>query len=260
MGREVLISAKPKRIISLVPSQTELLYDLGLDEEIVGQTLFCIHPSDKHKTKPRVGGTKKLNMEAIHRLQPDLIIGNKEENERTQIEELAKKYPVWMSDISTIAQAVEMMKCLGEITDTQPLANALANNIQQALQDIYLNQQMPATNKKVLYLIWRQPWMAAGKDTFISEMMHHCGWQNALNLSRYPILSPDEIAGADTDCIFLSSEPYPFSQKHIDEIQQMSPQASIYLVDGESFSWYGSRLLKSIDYLKALIDKVNHDS
>ena len=117
MHREVKIDSPPKRIVSLVPSQTELLYDLGLQDNIVGQTLFCIHPADKHKTKTIIGGTKKLKLELILALQPDLIIGNKEENEQQQIEYLMQNATVWMSDIYTLSDSLEMIKSIGEIVN-----------------------------------------------------------------------------------------------------------------------------------------------
>lgn len=239
MNRLVSVEFPPKRIISLVPSQTELLYHLGLRDEVVGQTLFCIHPAEMHASKPRVGGTKKLKMEAIHALKPDLIIGNKEENEQIQIEELMQQYPVWMSDITDIAGALDMIRKIGELVNRKSEGDELAGNIKKGLSDF-------STNKKgsAAYFIWREPYMAAGGNTFINDMLKKLGYTNVFEAmdSRYPAITEAELKQHNPDYILLSSEPYPFKQKHIDELKRICPDAIIQLVDGEKFSWYGSRL------------------
>jgi ABC-type Fe3+-hydroxamate transport system substrate-binding protein len=174
MQRTLQVPDEPKRIVSLVPSQTELLYALGLDEEVVGQTLFCIHPADKHQSKPRIGGTKKLKLDKIRELQPDLIIGNKEENERSQIEELEKEFPVWMSDIHQLNDALEMIKRVGDLTGKTPEATQISEAIHKQFQEL----KTSAMPLHVLYLIWRDPFMAAANDTFIGSMITAAGWEN----------------------------------------------------------------------------------
>ena len=251
MHRTLEIQYPPKRIISLVPSQTEFLYDLGLKDEVVGQTLFCIHPKWAHLQKPRVGGTKKLNMEAIAALQPDLIIGNKEENDQTQIEALMKHYPVWMSDIKNLDDSLSMIKQIGDLVNKEAIAIEMAFRIESSFK--LLNKSK--ANKKVGYFIWRDPWMAAGNNTFIDDMLQRCGFTNAFaNLdSRYPEISHLQLQTSHLDMILLSSEPYPFKEKHIAELQEIFPLAQIKLVDGELFSWYGSRLMKSARYFETLL-------
>lgn len=251
MQRTIEVPDVPKRIVSLVPSQTELLYALGLDEEVVGQTLFCIHPADKHQSKPRVGGTKKLKLDKIRELQPDLIIGNKEENERSQIEELEKEFPVWMSDIQQLSDALDMIKRVGDVTGKA----AQALHISAAIQEQFQQLKLAVHPLHVLYLIWRNPFMAAANDTFIGSMISAAGWENVLpahRYNRYPQLTPADIAALDPDVIFLSSEPYPFKEEHVQELKMICPGARLLLVDGELFSWYGNRLLHSVDYLKEL--------
>lgn len=253
MGRSVGLEKKPQRIISIVPSQTELLFDLGLRDEVAGITKFCIHPEEWFRAKRRVGGTKNLDLEKIKALQPDLIIGNKEENEREQVEELMQHYPVWMSDITTLDDSLEMIRSVGEITGTTEKAHALIHQITTdfaALQSAIPN---PQSAIRTAYFIWKNPYMAAGQSTFIDHMLQRCGLANAFALTRYPAVTPAEIAEANPDLILLSSEPYPFKDKHIEEFRSICPNAKIMVVDGEMFSWYGSRLQHAPAYFTRLL-------
>ncbi len=245
MKREVILPAFPLRIISLVPSQTELLHYLGLEKEVVGVTKFCIHPDEWFRTKQRVGGTKSLNLERIKLLKPDLIIGNKEENEQSDIEALLEIAPVWMSDIFDLNDSLEMIKSVGEITNRTYEANELI----QLIQNRFRSLKSIEKNKTVLYFIWQEPMMLAGKDTFINSMLQHCGLQNLAGNTRYP----EAIGTENPDVVFLSSEPFPFGEKHIAEFQQIYPNAKIVLVDGEFFSWYGSRLKDAPDYFNRVL-------
>ncbi len=254
LGNTIHLNAPPRRIVSLVPSQTELLFDLGLDDKIVGITKFCVHPKDKCKPKTKVGGTKKVNLETIAALQPDLIIGNKEENERTQIEELQRLYPVWMSDIYNLEDALGMIKSIGEITETAPKAIALASEISAAFQSAVPN---PQSTIKAAYLIWYRPWMAVGRSTFIDDMLGQAGFTNVFHSkTRYPEITLEELAGAAPEVVMLSSEPYPFKEQHIAEIKQLCPSAVVKLVDGELFSWYGSRMLQAASYFSRLRNEI----
>lgn len=251
MGRKVNVPASPQRIISLVPSQTELLYDLGLGERVVGITKFCIHPESWFKTKHRVGGTKKVDMDKIRALKPDLIIGNKEENERKDIQALEKEFPVWMSDIRDLDGAVDMIQRIGHLTGTTEHANEITTRINlgfAALRPI----EPPLT---VAYLIWREPFMAAGQATFVNDMLLRCGLTNVFDEgdARYPEVSDQALAEADPDIILLSSEPYPFREKHIADINMICPGTPVKLVDGEMFSWYGSRLANAPGYFQAFL-------
>ena len=252
INRAVEITALPQRIISIVPSQTELLFHLGLNERIAGVTKFCIHPAEKGNRVVNIGGTKQLNMEAIHSLQPDLIIANKEENEQSQVEELMKRYPVWVSDIHNLPTAMDMITGIGELTGTATKAGTLVETIGKRFSELQPSQ----IKLRVMYLIWRKPYMAAGRGTFIDSMLQLCGFENVATQERYPQINASEIAGLKPDVVLLSSEPYPFGQKHIDEFKQMVPNAKVQLVDGEMFSWYGSRLLLSPAYFSVLIDKL----
>lgn len=269
MGRSVTINYPPLKIISLVPSQTELLFDLGLDEEVVGITKFCVHPDNWFKTKTRVGGTKQYNLELIKRLQPDLIIGNKEENDELQIQELMQQFPVWMSDIKTLHDAIDMIESVGELVDRKYEATEIKLKIEYGFSsskekvNLLFNQSrnrnLITTNHKptALYLIWYKPLMAAGADTFINEMLHYCGFENAcIHLQRYPQIDQKKLVEINPEIILLSSEPFPFKQKHIDEMKLICPNSKVILVDGEYFSWYGSRLINAPIYFESVINEI----
>ena len=251
MGRQVEVPFPPRRIVSLVPSQTELLFHLGLDEAVVGLTKFCVHPKEKWRSKPRIGGTKKLHLDRIAELRPDLIIGNKEENERNQIEELAKEFPVWMSDIVTLEDAFSMIKSVGELVDKQAAAGQLLTELGHLFNDQTSAPVRPPIS--VAYLIWRKPWMVAASGTFIDSMLQTAGFQNVFaDKTRYPEITLEELSAARPAVILLSSEPYPFQQKHFAEMEEHCRGAVLKLVDGELFSWYGSRMLLAAPYFANL--------
>ncbi len=245
----IFLPEKPKRIISLVPSQTELFFDLGLENEVVGITKFCIHPEEKVKTKVKIGGTKNFNFERIDQLQPDLIIGNKEENYQEGIEKLAAKYPVWMSDIFTLEDALDMIRRVGELTGRPQKAAEIANKIEQEFTAL----EQPQTLISAAYFIWKDPYMVAGQNTFIDAMLPRCGFRNVFaTTERYSEVSQEMLRHANPEVILLSSEPYPFKEKHLRVFQEICPAATIKIVDGEMFSWYGSRLLKTPAYFRKL--------
>jgi len=248
MGRQISIPYPPQRIISLVPSQTELLFDLGLDIEIIGITKFCIHPREKFKRSTKIGGTKMLDLLKIRELKPDLIIGNKEENDRTQIEHLMKEFPVWMSDIHVLPEAIDMIKQIGELTGRSEKANVIADDINKQFLNLNKKQKLVRT----AYFIWKDPYMLAGKQTFIDDMLNRAGYENVISDNRYPVINADKLKDLKPELIFLSSEPYPFKDEHVKEVQSICPDARVAIVDGEMFSWYGSRLLLSPAYLGTL--------
>lgn len=232
-----------------MPSQTELLYDLGLEEQVTGITKFCVHPASWFRAKTRVGGTKAVKAEIIHRLDPDLILANKEENVQEQVEALGRNYPVWTSDIHDLPASLQMIRSVGVLTGKSTEAAAIAGEIALRFDAL----QAATTPLRVCYLIWKDPYMTIGHDTFIHDMLHRCGWVNIFGeRQRYPTVTPGEIRDAGCELLLLSSEPYPFKQKHIDEIQPLLPGVTIMLADGEMFSWYGSRLLHAAAYFERL--------
>jgi len=246
-GRSVSLQKKPLRIVSCVPSQTELLIDLGLAEHIVGITSFCIHPADKIKGKQNIGGTKNLRLKKIKSLKPHLIIGNKEENEKDQIECLADEFAVWLSDVKNLEDALSMINTLGEISETQANALEIVNCI--AKNYPVKNAEIRSTG---IYLIWKNPYMVAGSDTFINDMMAKTGILNLIKEMRYPQISVEEIIALKPKNILLSTEPYAFNEKDVAEWKLMLPDTHVKLVNGEAFSWYGSRLCHLATYFKEI--------
>lgn len=259
LGRTLELQSSPSRIVSLVPSQTELLYDLGLESEVVGITKFCIHPKQWHDSKTRVGGTKQLNLDQIRSLQPDLIIGNKEENDQDQVEQLMREFPVWMSDIYNLKDALQMIDTLGHLLGKQNSSQKMIRAIEGSFKE--LENYRPEIPKKTAYLIWKEPWMVAGQHSFINDMLERCGFVNAFfGQLRYPETNPQELLQLNPDLILLSSEPYPFKEKELNLMKNLIPEAKVLLVDGEAFSWYGSRLLKAPEYFKTLFLQINSAS
>ena len=244
MGRQVDLPHMPSRIISLVPSITEYLVDLGLEDRLVGRTKFCIRPERVVQTIPAIGGTKKFDFDKISALEPDLIIGNKEENYASGIEQLAHSFPVWMSDILNLEHNFEMMESIGTMTGKSVEAASWIHRVRSNFRKYYKKY-----SGRVRYLIWRRPYMVAGRGTFISHVLEYLGYENAILQMRYPEIDPYILQRLKADQVFLSSEPFPFKQKDIQEFQKIFPGALTRLVDGEAFSWYGSRLAKvSFDF------------
>ena len=241
---------KYSRIISTVPSLTELLSDLNLEKEVVGITKFCIHPAEWFHSKEKVGGTKTLKIETINKLQPELIICNKEENAREQVEELSKTFDVLLTDINNLESALIAIRTIGQLTGRIKQAGKLTISITSKFQEL---KKATAVNhtQKAAYLIWKEPFMAAGCNTFINDMMTYCGFANAFyDIDRYPETTLVDLDRRGCEVILLSSEPYPFKQSHAAKIKAALHNVEVKLVDGEMFSWYGSRLLKAADYFK----------
>ncbi len=250
LQRKIEFSKTPQRIISLVPSQTELLVDLGLKDQLVGVTKFCVHPENIRKEKQIVGGTKQIKIEKIKALNPDIILCNKEENTKEIIAELESEFNLHISDIYTVQDVYELISQYGKIFQVDQKAAEINKNIQKQIKDFqdYV-QDKPVL--KVAYFIWRKPWMVVGKNTFINTLLKMNKLENVYeNISRYPEIKLENIK--ETDFILLSSEPYPFKEKHIPEVKGFSKNTKFALVDGEFFSWYGSRLEKAFRYFKNL--------
>jgi len=245
------------KIISVVPSLTELLFDLDLEDQIVGVTRFCIHPADKTKRITNVGGTKSLKIDRIIALKPDLIIANKEENAQADIEELQKHCHVWVTDLFTLSDALDMISELGQRTNRIETAQTLISQIQSEFKK--LSTFVNSSGQKVAYLIWENPIMLAGRNTFINYMIRELGWENIITdkESRYPIIEPQELSELQPDYILLSSEPYPFKEKHLPKYESQFPNSKIILVDGEMFSWYGSRMKLAPAYFIDLLTEAS---
>lgn len=242
MGHQIQLNAYPRRIISLVPSITELLFDLGLTDEVVGITDYCLYSEDQADEKTRVGGPKNFDIARIHELNPDLVIGSKEENDSARIHELQQRYPVWLCDVSTMADALEMIDSLGRLVNCQSNADHLRADLADCFRKL---PDFPPI--RAAYLIWKDPYMAAGGDTFINSCLEMIGLVNIMAAKRrYPVISITDLTPADV--ILLSSEPYPFAPADVEFFQTRFSKQQICLVDGTMFSWYGSRLRRAPAY------------
>jgi ABC-type Fe3+-hydroxamate transport system substrate-binding protein len=257
LGIQHTVDTQLVRIVSLVPSQTELLYDLGLEDNIVGITKFCVHPVHFKATKTIVGGTKNVKFDKIKSLQPDIIICNKEENTKEIVEELSAICPVWVTDIYTIEDNLQMISDFGQLFNKRTEAQKWIDKINFAYQNFKQFIQDKPT-KKAAYFIWANPYMVAGNQTFINELLQLNRFENIYKEKegRYPEIELKKIRlEGDPDYVFLSSEPFPFKDEHAFEIGRFTHHAKTVFVDGEMFSWYGSRLLKAFAYFKVLHNK-----
>jgi ABC-type Fe3+-hydroxamate transport system substrate-binding protein len=243
-----------RRIISLVPSQTELLYDLGAGDYVIGITKFCIHPTAWRKEKKIIGGTKNLHIDNILALKPDLIIANKEENVKEQVEMLATHCPVWLTDVNSLKDAQQMIKDIGSLTGFESKAQEYSLAIEKAFAQLIPSDSPIPT----AYLIWQDPYMTVGGDTYINAMMTNAGFLNVFEKERrYPECTIEQLRQSGCCLVLLSSEPYPFKEKHKAHIAAALPGMTVLLADGEMFSWYGSRLLKAPGYFQQLHEQIS---
>ena len=255
LNRKLIIDKTPKRIVSLVPSLTELLIDLGLEKQLVGVTRFCVHPKHIKKSKTIIGGTKKVNIAKINALKPDFILTNKEENTLEIVEQVSKIAPTFVSDLNTIDEVLDFISSIGNILSCKEKSQEIIDKITRKKAEFLINIK-DKPSKKAAYFIWQNPFMVAGNNTFINELLKLNKFKNVFdNLNRYPEINIEKLP--DLDYIFLSSEPYPFQEKH-KELFKKHTNAKIILVDGEFFSWYGSRLIKAFNYFNTLQDKLSN--
>lgn len=253
LNRRIHLKNIPKRIVSLVPSQTELLCDLGLEANLVGVTKFCVHPHHIKTGVAVVGGTKQIHLDRIKALKPDIILCNKEENTKDIVEDCELICPVHVSDIFTIVDSLELMSQYGTIFNVEKEASLLITKIKKEVEvfEIFASEKPTI---KVAYFIWKNPWMVAANNTFIDHLLNVNKFKNVFDVkTRYPEIELSEFkADNQVELVLLSSEPFPFNASHVSEVQVYYPNAKVITVDGEMFSWYGSRLLKAFEYFKSL--------
>jgi len=237
--------ATPQRIISLVPSLTELIFDLGLEDRLVGRTRFCVHPKEKVEDIPIIGGTKNPRLDNIRDLNPDYIIANKEENRPQDVKNLMDDFKTNITEIATIEDALITIHELGLDLGAREQAEQLIKDIQKRLE-----QRPDESELRTVYMIWKDPWMTVGGDTYIHDVLEHWNMPNVFgNKSRYPKLNLNELQSYNPDLVLLSSEPYPFKEKHMAQVEEACPAARVLLVEGEWFSWYGSHMKHAFEHL-----------
>lgn len=255
LGRTVLLPTLPERIVSLCPSQTETLVAMGIGDRLVGRTRFCIHPVEALRKVKNVGGTKEVNFERIRALKPDLIIGEKEENTAAMVAALELEWPVYMTDVRDLEGAGKMILDLGAITGLEKESEAIQIGFQASLEAI---RPLVGCDATCVYLIWKFPWMGAGSDTFIDSVLQKCGFINlCFDLpGRYPMLDKDFFLQKTPKIVLLSTEPFPFKDAHVAELQKIIPKSLIKIVDGEMFSWYGSHMVGVENYVNLLLQEI----
>ncbi|MEJ8777544.1 helical backbone metal receptor [Pseudogracilibacillus sp. ICA-222130] len=247
LGRTVTVPKQPKKIISFAPAITDTLFSLHLEEEIVGRTRFCVHPKEKVASVMNVGGTKDMNLDRVRALQPDLIITEKEENTKEMVEQLEKEFSVFVFEIQTVEDALNMILDLGKLVDRVASAKLLYERIIEDFATIPSHY----TGKRVAYVIWKDPYMVVGKNTYIQSLLNRLGFINPfLNYEgRYPEVTVEDLRAEAIDYFLLASEPYPFREKHREEFLNIDANAVPLLVDGEMF-WYGAKMLRAVEYFK----------
>ena len=245
------------RIVCLVPSITELLCDLGLSEQLVGRTGFCIHPWETVKSIPKVGGTKDLKFDRIRELEPTHVVVNVDENRKEDADALAEFIPnVVVTHPQSPRDNLALYRQMGETFGVEAEAEKLCGEFEAAYERALANR---GPEQKVLYLIWRDPWMTVSADTYIAQTLALFGWQTQPHVlgnpegdkghgARYPEVDLAEFAGK-VDRVLLSSEPFHFKEHHVAEVAELVPGAEVSLIDGEMTSWYGSRAIAGLDYL-----------
>ncbi len=241
----------PLRLVSLVPSTTESLFALGRGDNLVGYTRFCVHPAGQVTADKWIGGTKNPKVEQIIALRPDLVVANREENRLEDIEALeAAGIPVWVAEPRTVEEAIAELRAMGRLVGRAAQGEAIAHRIEEALREC---RAMPrAAPHRVAYLIWREPWMVAGQETFISNLLAQGGAINPFP-GRYPEVTLDDLR--EVERVLMASEPFPFAEKYRAELlgRGFAPE-QVRLVDGERLSWHGVRLLNGLRYLRDIIN------
>jgi len=259
VGNIIQLETPPRRIVSLFPSQTHLLWKLGLDKEVVGLTRFCKYPPQWKKEKRVVGGTKDVKPERVAELRPDLILANKEENTKEIVEKLKDIAPVYVSEVETWQDNLDFVKNIGMLTGTSDKARLLVDEMEEKRR--HYEKQRPSRPMDALYFIWRNPWMTAGKHTFINTMLELAGFKNLTpeEKGRYPAWETGELRALHPEAVLLCDEPFPFKPgKHYDEVKNLFPSARILFVRGEPFTWFGAYPVNAFDYFSTLQKQLHH--
>jgi ABC-type Fe3+-hydroxamate transport system substrate-binding protein len=245
------------RIVSLCPSLTELVFDLGRGEELVGRTKFCIHPADRVGAVEKVGGTKNPKVARIVELAPDIVLLNEEENRREDAEALeASGIRCHVSFPRNAAETATMVRSIAAAIDASAEGERIARDIERRHRRV-TDAARSREPIRFAYLIWRNPWMAANADTFVSAMLADAGGINVFGQTpeRYPTITPEDLEAANPDAVLLSTEPFPFKESHADELSALTriTRGRFRIVDGELLSWHGSRTPSGIDYAEQVI-------
>jgi ABC-type Fe3+-hydroxamate transport system substrate-binding protein len=258
-GVALELAAAPRRIVSLIPSTTELLCALGLADALIGVTVYCVEPRDVVRGKTRVGGEKDPDLAAIRALAPDLVVANIEENRREDVDALrAAGIRVWVTYPRTVAEGLAMIRDLGDVTGARERARAMLAELEPLYRRV--RERAAAIRAvRVFYPIWRRPWMTIGADTYVHDLLSTCGGANVFaDRTRYPTVTLDEVATRAPEVILLPDEPFRFRRAHIADFDVYPAVPAvrdrrIHLVDGKPFSWHGPRLAEALNKLPDLL-------
>jgi ABC-type Fe3+-hydroxamate transport system substrate-binding protein len=253
------IPRRPERIVSLVPSLTEALFALGLGGRVVGVTDWCVHPSDGVAKLPKLGGTKNPDLEALRALRPDLVIANREENRRRDVERLeAAGIRVWVTYPRTVREGARLLRELAELGAEPEAVARVVEPVERAVEEAEARAGSPRA--RVFCAIWRDPWMAVGGDTYADDLLRACGGENVFasrSERRYPRVTLAEVEAARPEVILLPDEPYAFGPADAAELRRLRVPAAregrIHLVDGTLVSWYGPRIARALATLGACL-------
>ncbi|NQV98254.1 MAG: ABC transporter substrate-binding protein [Rhodospirillales bacterium] len=253
IGTQHKVASENVRIVSLVPSLTELLFDLGLGPQVVGRTGFCIHPHAEIKSVESVGGTKKINFEKLQQLRPDYVLLNVDENPKEIADELQRRQITCIvTHPLTVADNPALYELLGDIFNRPNEALFLQKQFSAAFDRLEKSRAL-RPRRRVLYIIWRDPWMTISPATYIADLLNRVNWQVAgpFGEARYPVFQFADLDLDEIDLVLFSSEPYAFSKSHIAEFADRYPDHAkkACLIDGELLSWYGSRAIRALPYL-----------
>ena len=246
----------PERIVSLVPSLTEALFAFGAGERVVGRTRYCLWPPRAIGKVPTVGGTKKVDVDRVLELEPDLIVAVREENSRENVENLeGSGVPVFVGAPETVEEAIELLRKLAERVEA-PRSEAVLDPIGRVYDRL---RNVTGGTRRVFVPIWKRPYMSVGSDTYVHDVLETCGGENVCgNSTRYPIVTLEEVEAAQPEVVLLPDEPYPFCAEDLEEFYELDVPAAhadrIHLVDGKLLTWYGPRMASSLTQLSALLD------
>jgi ABC-type Fe3+-hydroxamate transport system substrate-binding protein len=248
-----------RRIVSLVPSTTELLCALGRADALVGVTVYCVEPRAVVRTKTRVGGEKDPDLAAIRALAPDLVIANVEENRREDVDALrAAGIDVFVTYPRSVVESFAMIRELGAATGAVTAARTLLDE----LEPLHAAVRARLAGRRAtpcFYPIWREPWMTIGHDTYIHDVLATCGGANVFaDRTRYPSIALDEVAARAPEVVLLPDEPFRFRRAHLRDFDAYPTMPAvrdqrIVLVDGKRFSWHGPRLAEALRTVPALL-------
>jgi ABC-type Fe3+-hydroxamate transport system substrate-binding protein len=254
-GRTVHLPQSPSRLVSLVPSLTELLFALGAGPRVLGVTRFCVSPPEARRI-PRVGGTKNPDLAAIHSLSPDLVLANAEENRREDVERLAAAgIAVYVTFPTTVQAGIALARQLGGVLGLTAAGAAIADRLEAARA--MAAAARPAVAPRVFCPIWKRPWMSFNRETFAHDMLEHAGGTNvcAQHTARYPVVDPRELCADPPAVVLLPSEPYRFSRRDLGDVQALfdgvaGPLPAARFIDGRALTWYGPRIDWGLEQLR----------